>query len=94
MERKEMDARLKIIEADYYNQKKAIYKEYALSNNPYKVGDIITDHYKTIKIEIIGVYVSNGEPSCQYTGIQLNKDGKPSKTQKDNTIYQFNIVEK
>jgi len=36
----EYKARLKQISIDFENANKALYKEYAASNNPYKVGDI------------------------------------------------------
>lgn len=76
---------------DYERAKRVIYKDYAAANNPYKEGDMITDHVATIKIESIGVYVSGEESQCVYTGIQYNKDGKVSKKQDHNIIYQMNI---
>ena len=75
----------------YQREKKALYKKYALSNNPYKIGDIITDHIGTLRIVEIGVYVSEEKPQCMYHGIQLNKDGKVSKKQDHTTIYQSNL---
>lgn len=76
----------------YELNKKNLYKKYALANNPYKTGDIITDHIGSVKIETIGVYVTNGEAECTYSGIQLNKDGNPAKQQKHTQIYQSNII--
>jgi hypothetical protein len=67
---------------------------YAFSNNPYKIGDFITDHVGTIKIEKIKFSVYFGGSECVYIGTQYNKDGKVSKKQDRNTIYQSNIITK
>lgn len=84
--------KLKAIEKQYEEIKKSLYREYAFANNPYKVGDFITDHAATIQIEKIQVYYSYDMPACVYTGTQYNKDGKVSKKQDHNKIYQNNIV--
>jgi hypothetical protein len=68
-----------------------VYKRYALANNPYKIGDLVTDHVATIKVEKITFHVSYGESQCVYTGTQLNKDGKVNKKQDHNTVFQQNI---
>lgn len=71
-----------------------LYKEFAFSNNPYKIGDVITDHFHTIKIEKIEVSVSNYPeyPECFYVGPSLDKRGNPKKRQNDGGIYQSNII--
>ena len=94
MTKDELKKELANLQLQFESDRKEIYKKFAFANNPYKKEDIISDHHTTIKIENIGVFVSNGEPSCVYTGIQLNKDGKPSKKQDRNTIYQNNIGKK
>lgn len=77
----------------YKKRKREIYREYAFSNNPYKVGDKITDHAATIEIKGFKVYVGyDGIPECVYNGIQFNKDGKVNKKQDHNTIHQSNII--
>lgn len=65
-------------------------KTYALTNNPYKVGDLVTDHAKTIRIEVIKCYLGR-IPECTYYGIKINKDGKDNKKGDKETIYQSNI---
>ena len=83
--------KLKAIEIEYEAMKKVLYMEYAFANNPYKVGDFITDHVSTIQIEKIQAFKSYDLPSCVYTGTQYNKDGKVSKKQDHTKIYQNNI---
>lgn len=73
--------------------KKRLYKEYALSNNTVKEGDIIEDFTgMRIKVDRISVYVSFGLPQCVYAGFLLTKKGEISKL-KDNrsSIYQENL---
>jgi hypothetical protein len=65
-------------------------KQYAFINNPYKVGDIITDHIGSIKIEQINFYYSEF-PSCSYSGIELTKKGEFNKRGKERTVFQLNI---
>lgn len=71
---------------------KQLTKIFALTNNPYKPGDIIEDHIGKIVIDKIKVYISLSEPQCVYYGLILTSKGLPSKL-KDNTraIYQSNI---
>lgn len=66
--------------------------QYAKENNPYIVGDVITDHVHTIIIESIGYWLALGEPQCAYTGVWLKKDGNPNKLGEKHTVYQSNIV--
>lgn len=69
---------------------KKIYIKYALANNPHQIGDIISDHNGSLKIEKIKVFISFGESECIYEGISLDQKGKPTKKQGRN-IYQSNI---
>ena len=67
-----------------------------MSNNPYKIGDVIKDHTSTIKIDTINVYMSLTDPCCVYSGPELKKDGTPKLPKRDGkqiraTIYQSNI---
>jgi hypothetical protein len=85
--------KLKAIELEYDAMKKTLYREYAFANNPYKVGDFVTDHIGTIKIEKIQAYKAFDLPSCVYTGTQYKKDGTLSKKQNHTVVNQINIVE-
>lgn len=69
--------------------------QYALSNSPYKVGDIIQDHYHIIKVaEISMVKGYNGWPQCIYIGTELSTELQPKKRQLDTAMYQENVKRK
>lgn len=91
MTKEQLKENLRQADKNYEAAKYALYKECALSNNPHKIGDTITDHMKTLVIEKIKVHVSFGEPECVYEGTVLTADGKPAKNQ-DQCIYQGNII--
>ena len=76
-------------EMRYEDEKRKILRKYAIDNNPYKQGDIITGHGTVIKIESmkIALYAYNG-PQMVYNGVQLNKDLSVSKRQINTEIYQ------
>ena len=88
-------------------QRKAI--EYANSNNPYKIGDIISDCIGSIKIEKIyyhipGSSASENEvviftefdimPFCVFIGTELTNKMKLNKKGTQRMIYQPNIISK
>ena len=87
----ELTEKLNAIEAEYLKKKKAIQIEYAISNNPYKIGDVISDHYKTIIIKSWKFWISSSVPCLVYYGTRLTKAGTPAKNQEENAIYQMNI---
>lgn len=94
MTKEDLETELHMLEIQYLNDKKKLYRKFAHANNPYKIGDVISDHTTTIRItEEPKVYTGlYGVPQCVYSGIQLNKDGQPSKKQKETKIYQSNII--
>ena len=67
-------------------------KQYAIEHNPVKVGDIVTDHYHTIRVEKMSIY-GNPVPSMQYRGTELTKQGVPKKHQPViyNPVFQENV---
>ena len=69
-------------------------KEYALSNNPVKIGDIIRDHSCMIKVEAMRYtrYSSFGFPECVYSGPRLKKNKKPFVSGETEVVYQSNII--
>lgn len=91
MTKDELKKNLKDAEDIYAIAKRKIYREYAFSNNHYKIGDIISDHIRTIRIEKINYSIRWEESECVYVGILLDKKGNPAKKQIENTIYQSNI---
>jgi len=94
MEKKEYQLRLKILQEKAEQEELKLAEEYAFSNNPYKIGDVITDHYHTIRIKKIKYVISfqnNDNPSCYYSGPVLTKAGNIAKSQIANFMYQSNI---
>jgi len=91
MRKEQYNEEMKQLEIIHDNNKRELYKKFAFANNPYKIGDMITDHVATIKIEKIQVHKTYDMPQCVYIGTKYNKDGKVSKKQDHNTIFQNNI---
>lgn len=87
----EYETKEKELESNYIKERNALARYYAIIHNPYKIGDIITDHKETIKIEVIKVYLDFKNPCCCYSGTILNKDLTPNKKNKKSNIYQNNI---
>lgn len=86
----------KALEAEFEEKRKQLAREFAFSNNPVKIGDIITGHCKTIRVEKLlwcrsFVYPF---PYMFYRGVRLTKKGEPSKREaEDNGVAQTNIKE-
>lgn len=78
---------------DEYQEKVFLLKlRFAEENNPCKVGDVVTDHQTTIRVEKWELASGSGNvPYLLYTGVVLTKSGSESKRQKSNYIYQSNI---
>lgn len=79
------------ITAEYKKQIWAIKKQYALSNNPYKIGDIVTDHIGSAKIRDISVISSGDIAECVYVCDNLTKSGTINKKEPTRNVYQLNI---
>ena len=95
MNKEEYLSKKRAIQEQHDEQLKLLNKEFALDNNPVKVGDVIKDHYKIIRVEkFILSSTMNGTPMLKYRGIRLTAKGEPAKREKDdNAIYQNNITE-
>ncbi len=95
MNRDEYYEKLQQIEKEYALKKDDLSVNFAKSNNPYKIGDIIRDHYEIIRIDKIGTGCFHREtyPSCVYDGILVTKKGIPFKNGKRGTVYQDNVKE-
>jgi len=92
MNKDELQTKIKNIEVEYITKKDKVYTTYALSNNPYKIGQIIEDHYQRILIEEIKIRMSKyDESECVYYGPLLTKKNKPFKSHKKNLMYQSNV---
>jgi hypothetical protein len=81
------------LQTEYDNRKRELMGTYAFANNPYKAGDVFTDHIGSIKIERIRPALSGVElPCCVYTGLILKKDGTPTKKMESRSAWQTNEV--
>ena len=69
-------------------------KEYAESNNSVKIGDFVTDHIGTIKVEKMSIYFDSMymSPSMVYNGTCYTKNGIPMKDKKSRSVYQNNLI--
>ena len=86
----------KVLKEEFEAKKKQLAREFAYSNNVVKIGDIITDHYKTIRVEkfLCGYDFVSRMPCMFYRGTRLNKKGEPVKREADdNRISQTDIRE-
>jgi len=93
MTKEQYETAKKELENEFEEKKKLLAIDFARENNPYKQGDIISDHYKTIIIQKWKTTYGGFEyPSLVYYGTVLKKDGTPAKNQTDNAIYQRNIT--
>jgi hypothetical protein len=81
MNREELEQKIKELESQLKKEKSALIKQFCDDNNPYKVGDIFTDHMGSIIVEKIAYIHSKyyGTYYCQYLGSVLKKDGTPRK---------------
>lgn len=91
MSEEEYNEQLAKLKQELKRREEVLAKTYAYANNPVFIGDIVTDHVTTIKVQKIGIYRSL-YPSCFYIGVELKKDLTPKKRQENTTIYQCNIV--
>ena len=77
-------------------QKNLLMAEFVKANNPYKIGDIVTDHIGSIIIDKIQSAWGYGgtPPSAVYGGLVLKKDGTPTKKMERRSVFQGNIKKK
>lgn len=78
---------------NYNNSILRLKREYAISNNKVKVGDIVIDHCKTVLVEKIKIDHYNDIPTCVYYGELLKKDKTPRKRPEEARVHQTNIKE-
>lgn len=93
MTKQEFDNVFNALEKRYNDAQEQLYIEYAKSNNPCKVGDIIEDHIgkgQIIKQNVTRNY-HDRHSSMFYKCIELKKDGTPRKKESLRVIYQYNL---
>ena len=81
------------IHSAYVESTKEILVNEARKNNPYKVGDVIEDHYQIGKIKsvVIKTNIDRRTYSISYRCERLTKKLKPFKNGEDTIIYDFNV---
>lgn len=77
--------------AQYEQNLLSLIKEYCIANNPYKIGDIVTDHAGSGRIVEIKIYSGRYNPCCIYVCENLTKSGTVNKREPKRNIYQSNI---
>lgn len=89
MTAKELQEKCMALQRECNGKQMELRKQYAFEHNPVKVGDIVTDHYHTIRVEKMSVY-GHPIPFMRYIGTELTKQGEPKKRQPvpDNPAYQ------
>lgn len=74
---------------EYRQKQRELDKEYALSNNEVKVGDIVSDNSQTIKVE--GIIIDSSyygcTPTIHFEGIRLTKKLIPFKSGERGCVY-------
>ena len=75
------------IQERYEKDRQQLESRFAHENNPIKIGDVITDHYHSIKVEQMGVVIIiggnliNRKPCMRYYGTEMTKKGLPKNYQ-------------
>lgn len=83
----------KELELEFKDKKLELMKEFVRANNPYKIGDTVTDSIGSIIIEKMGYsWGFNSNPCATYSGLELKKDGTPTKKKTTRQVWQSNIV--
>lgn len=93
MTKNELNLRLNEIRDAARKQELASIKEYGLAKNIVKLGDVVTDHYHTIRVESISVSgnLFSGDYYCVCRGVELTKAGKPKVKSPDNHCCEINL---
>lgn len=88
----EYKEKLQEIKNEAIKKEQILAVEYAKANNPYKVGDIVTDHVGSIQVERITYTMDiNNIPCAVFIGYELNKNGSKKKIDSLRNVYQTNI---
>ena len=96
MTEQEYRAAMQEIERRAADEKRTLGMAFAIEHSPVKVGDYVTDHLDTIRVE--GWAMSrrshdwNALPCLVYRGTTCKRDGTPRKNPKPCDIYQSNLL--
>lgn len=89
MTKEEYDKRVATLKNEHDKAIRELSKEYVLSNNPHKPGDVVADHTGSIVID--RVFISYRPLCAVYQGRELKKDGTVKKNKKVRQVYQSNL---
>lgn len=93
MTKEEYQEKMEWLKQEFKSNQIKLMIAYVDSNNPYKLGDIVTDHIGSIIVEKISCDLSyDGHPCAVYTGIELKKDDTPNKRGNKRSVWQSNII--
>ena len=67
-------------------------RRYAEDHSLVKLGDIVTDHIGSIRVDGWSLYRDELCPSLVYSGMRYTKTGKPFKSREKTEVYQINLV--
>ena len=85
--------KVKDLESEHYKRKEDLMKEFVRANDPYKIGDKVTDHFGTIIIESKKYdWGFSSYPGAVYFGVELKKDGTPTKKLSKRNVWQSNVL--
>lgn len=88
----EYKEKISALQKEYQKKKQIIDRDYALSNNPHKIGETISDHIGKGIIKSMEVYTDySGQPAMRYRVDNLTKRGTISKRESERYIYQRNL---
>jgi len=90
MTKRELEVKLRAMRARHEKEEAALIRRYVMENNTVRVGDILQDHCKRIRVEHITALRSG---QCYYTGPLLTKKNVPYKSGKTDAVWQGNIKE-
>jgi hypothetical protein len=96
MKIEELKSKIAKLESKMVEDKNKLLRNFIDVNNPYKIGDIITDHIGSIKFDELryswGGFSS--KPTAVYHGLEIRKDGVPKKNGNRRGVYGSNILQK
>ena len=85
---------VKLLQEEHERKRFRLAFEYAISNNNVQVGDFVTDHVGTIKVDKISMFYDKEIPSLIYYGQEYTKTGKQLKNGSERPVYQINVESK
>jgi hypothetical protein len=93
MTKEELKEKINELSRQFEEEKNKIYKQYLEEEYSIKIGDIVTDHVHTIKVESIDYFYDCflHIPTAKLNGPDYKKDGTISKRQTNMPVYSQNI---